>query len=193
MDKKYFLLRSASPFPREELFALLVENEVDARDIEFLSSSSLLFKAEVSFYPRLSRISTYFKLHYPTSQFSILIAHRHSQFEDRLLESAIAYFPYKACYPNEVIMKEIGYDNYSSYGELMDLFRPAYNEKPIYETGVAYLACGLDASLAAKSLFLHRNTFNYRLNQFKEKTGVDLRDFHNAQLFSIYLSLRGKR
>jgi hypothetical protein len=34
------------------------------------------------------------------------------------------------------------------------------------------LRCGLNASLAAETLIIHRNTFNYRLAQFIDKTGL---------------------
>ncbi|MDY0345994.1 MAG: helix-turn-helix domain-containing protein [Bacilli bacterium] len=52
-------------------------------------------------------------------------------------------------------------------------------------TAETFISCGLNASLAAKKLYVHRNTFSYRLNQFIEATNLDIRDFHNAQFFNI--------
>ena len=36
--------------------------------------------------------------------------------------------------------------------------------------------------LIAQKLYLHRNTVNYRLQKFIEQSGLDIRDYHNAQL-----------
>lgn len=52
----------------------------------------------------------------------------------------------------------------------------------------AYLEAGLNASLAAEILYVHRNTFTYRLNQFIEKTNIDVREFHFAMLMAIGLN-----
>lgn len=58
-------------------------------------------------------------------------------------------------------------------------------------TAESFLSCGLNASLAAKKLYVHRNTFSYRLNQFIEATNLDIRDFHNALFFNILTKLSG--
>lgn len=56
-------------------------------------------------------------------------------------------------------------------------------------TAETFVSTGLNASLAAKKLYIHRNTFAYRLNQFIEAINLDIRDYHNAQFFSIVLRL----
>ncbi|MFA7378089.1 MAG: helix-turn-helix domain-containing protein [Bacilli bacterium] len=56
-------------------------------------------------------------------------------------------------------------------------------------TAETFVSTGLNASLAAKKLYIHRNTFSYRLNQFIEATNLDIRDYHNAQFFSLVLRL----
>jgi DNA-binding PucR family transcriptional regulator len=45
----------------------------------------------------------------------------------------------------------------------------------------------MNVSLAAKKLYLHRNTLQYRVDKFIEKTGIDIKHFGNA--VSIYLAL----
>lgn len=54
------------------------------------------------------------------------------------------------------------------------------------QTGLTFILSGLNATLAAKRLYIHRNTFNYRLNKFIEQTSLDIRDFDNALLLYIY-------
>jgi len=45
-----------------------------------------------------------------------------------------------------------------------------------------------NASQAAKRLFMHRNTLNYRLDHFIQKTAIDVRTFRGA--LAIYLLFR---
>lgn len=49
-------------------------------------------------------------------------------------------------------------------------------------TAKAFVSTGLNASRVAQKLYLHRNTVNYRLQKFIEQSGLDIRDYHNAQL-----------
>jgi DNA-binding PucR family transcriptional regulator len=59
-----------------------------------------------------------------------------------------------------------------------------------YLTAKAYINNGLNAQAAARSLYVHRNTFNYRLNKFIIESKLDIRDFWNAIYFLIYIRIR---
>lgn len=50
----------------------------------------------------------------------------------------------------------------------------------LLQTVEVFIECNSNASLAAKQLFVHRNTVQYRLDRFTEKTGLNLKDFHNT-------------
>ncbi|WP_100403675.1 PucR family transcriptional regulator [Bacillus sp. FJAT-42315] len=64
---------------------------------------------------------------------------------------------------------------------------PSFKDEPdLLQTLKVYLESNLNASLTAKKLFIHRNTLQYRLDKFVEKTGVQLKDFNSA--FTIYLA-----
>ncbi|HNY74043.1 MAG: helix-turn-helix domain-containing protein [Bacilli bacterium] len=75
--------------------------------------------------------------------------------------------------------------------ELISLAKRQYAaiSRPLMVTAEMFISCGLNASLAAKKLYVHRNTFAYRLNQFIEATNLDIRDFHNALFFNIFTKL----
>ncbi len=47
----------------------------------------------------------------------------------------------------------------------------------------------LNISTTSKQLYVHRNTLMYRLDKIKKETGLDLRIFHDAVIFQIFLSL----
>ena len=120
-------------------------------------------------------------------QISMLSVHQNTEFEQKLLREAASYFPNRVLFATDIIMKEMSMGDYSSYKLLRRLFSNVPYE--LLNTAGTYLRCGLDACLSAKSLFIHRNTFNYRLAQFICLTGLDIRDYHNALLLELYFQL----
>ncbi|OOM06357.1 PucR family transcriptional regulator [Clostridium saccharobutylicum] len=50
-----------------------------------------------------------------------------------------------------------------------------------------FLYCNLNISIAAKKLYIHRNTLIYRLDKIKKETGFDIRIFNEAMAFYIVL------
>lgn len=62
-------------------------------------------------------------------------------------------------------------------------------DKELLNTAISYINNNMNASLAAKSLYIHRNTFNYRLNKFIEETSLDIRNYNNSlYLLTYFLS-----
>jgi len=121
---------------------------------------------------------------------SVLCCHEDSPFAKKLLKEAVAYFPNQTLFLTDVLMKEMSFGDYTSLPLLSNLFKDVPHELML--TAGTYLRCGLDASLAASKLFIHRNTFNYRLTQFIEKTHLDVRDYHNALLLELYFQLASR-
>jgi DNA-binding PucR family transcriptional regulator len=64
--------------------------------------------------------------------------------------------------------------------------------RELIQTAEAFIASGCKATLAASRLYIHRNTFAYRLNQFIEKTQLDIRDFHHARLFQLWWLIKSR-
>lgn len=52
-----------------------------------------------------------------------------------------------------------------------------------------FLSLDCSVSETAKKLFIHRNTLLYRLDKFKQETGLDVRTFHHALLVHVALLL----
>ena len=53
------------------------------------------------------------------------------------------------------------------------------------ETVRVFFRNDLNITAAAKQLFIHRNTLNYRLDKIRKDTGLDLRAFQDAAVFRI--------
>ena len=108
-------------------------------------------------------------------------------FEESLLPTCLSLFPNESTYLSELILKMTMYGNFSFYGPMLSLFTSIPHELML--TARAYLVSGCNAIKASKILFIHRNTFSYRLNQFIELTNLDIRDYHNATFLELYFAL----
>lgn len=72
---------------------------------------------------------------------------------------------------------------------LSELVIEALEDKEVVRTIRAYFECDLNASLAAKKLFIHRNSLQYRIDKFVEKTGIDIRHFQEAAAVQFIQSI----
>lgn len=64
-------------------------------------------------------------------------------------------------------------------------------EEELLKTIETFISCNLNVSVTAKELYMHRNSLQYRLDKFTEKTGIDIRQFHQA--VTVYLALLGRK
>ncbi len=55
---------------------------------------------------------------------------------------------------------------------------------------VAYLECGLNIAAAARSLYMHRSTLQYRLERLQETQGLDLESTDAAERYRLLASCR---
>ncbi|SFA80219.1 MULTISPECIES: CdaR family transcriptional regulator [unclassified Bacillus (in: firmicutes)] len=67
--------------------------------------------------------------------------------------------------------------------ELLKIFK---DDPEMHITIKTFLENNLNASMTAKHLYIHRNTLQYRLDKFTEKTGIHLKDFHSA--FTVFIA-----
>ncbi|WP_157888196.1 PucR family transcriptional regulator [Bacillus marinisedimentorum] len=84
-----------------------------------------------------------------------------------------------------LVMQQAGKDMKVGFREL--ILNAVEEDENLLETVKAYLESNMNLSLTAKNQFMHRNTVQYRLDKFMEKTGIDLKDFSGA--VTTYLAL----
>ncbi|WP_019240355.1 MULTISPECIES: PucR family transcriptional regulator [Bacillus] len=63
------------------------------------------------------------------------------------------------------------------------------NDTEMIHTIKTYLTLNRNATLTAKQLFIHRNSLQYRIDKFTEKTDLDIKNFHDAMLVYICILL----
>jgi DNA-binding PucR family transcriptional regulator len=61
-----------------------------------------------------------------------------------------------------------------------------HEDSEMFATIKSFLENNLNASLTAKKLYVHRNTLQYRIDKFTDKTGIQLKDFYSA--FTVFLA-----
>lgn len=71
------------------------------------------------------------------------------------------------------------------------ILKDAYNDEELLHTIEIFMHCNLNVSVAAKELYMHRNSLQYRLDKFHEKTGFDVRQFNQA--ITVYLAMLSKK
>jgi hypothetical protein len=68
------------------------------------------------------------------------------------------------------------------------LLGPVLEDKELLHSVNIFLKENLNVSETAKKLFVHRNSMQYRLDKFIEKTGLDIRHFEEA--VKVYLAIQ---
>ncbi len=81
-----------------------------------------------------------------------------------------------------------GFDGESSWykeqllGEMAD-------DKEMIRTIRTYIRLNRNATMAAKELYVHRNSLQYRIDKFIEKTGLDIRNFYDAMIAYLAITI----
>lgn len=75
-----------------------------------------------------------------------------------------------------------------SVAQIKQLFGPVFeDEQELLLSIKVYIENNLNVSLTAKKLFMHRNSLQYRIDKFSERTGIDIRNFQGA--LAAYLAI----
>ena len=70
---------------------------------------------------------------------------------------------------------------------VQEMLGDTLEDTELLRTVKTYIESGSNATLAAKILYIHRNSLQYRIDKFTEKTGLDIKNFHHA--LTTYLVL----
>ncbi|WHY73254.1 PucR family transcriptional regulator [Fictibacillus enclensis] len=55
-----------------------------------------------------------------------------------------------------------------------------FKDRDLIHSIKIFLECNMNLSMAAKKLYIHRNSLQYRVDKFIEKTGIDVKQFKQA-------------
>lgn len=119
----------------------------------------------------------------------------HYQMEKTCFTAAVSHFPDTAVSDLPMVIPYIFLD-----GRLTDkidwytdeLLGEMKDNDEVIHTVKTYIETSSNASLTAKKLYIHRNSLQYRIDRFIEKTGLDIRTFHHALPAYLLLLKLGK-
>ncbi|MBO8428213.1 MAG: helix-turn-helix domain-containing protein [Firmicutes bacterium] len=119
---------------------------------------------------------------------NILITHKVNKYYFELLNDSFKFYKNKIFSLYDLVLY-FNLNNLKNYN--LDIIKE-FNNVPDYliNTMKIYLEANRNALLTSKYLFIHRNTFNQRLEKFIELTSLDIRDFYNANYFLLYLRIK---
>lgn len=181
---KYFFLASKS-FSKKALEVSLSSFDVPFR-INYKDDISGIIESENTLGTLLS--ASLFTIHDDLgTNITLLEAPKECALVTKLLKEALSFFPNQVVFLTDLLLKEWSFGDFSSIPLLSQLFKDVPHE--VLLTAGAFLRSGLNATLTAETLYIHRNTFNYRLRNFIEITGLDIREYHNAMLLEFYFEL----
>ncbi|OGX78421.1 PucR family transcriptional regulator [Exiguobacterium sp. SH31] len=94
-------------------------------------------------------------------------------------------------YPASQLLYHYLLQDHETFATRLQLTEAAYSilDKTSVELLEALFANSLNVSHTAKALFMHRNTLNYRLDRLYELTGYDARQFYDASLLQLIVTL----
>lgn len=154
-------------------------------------------KAELTPIVRTLESDLYVHIHFYLGYFhevNLELKH-HYQMEKTCFTAAITHFPDSAVSDLAMVIPYLFLDGrvtdqidwYTSelLGEMKE------NDEVIH-TVKTYIETSSNASLTAKKLYIHRNSLQYRIDRFIEKTGLDIRTFHHALPAYLLLLKMGK-
>jgi hypothetical protein len=115
---------------------------------------------------------------------TVVITHRWDDVAYQGLNVAVRHNKGSMIYLADALLYERIEGENTLFTSLDKQFEPLSRE--LVQTAEAFITSGCKATFAAARLYIHRNTFAYRLHQFIEKTQLDIRDFHHARLFQLW-------
>ncbi|MCR2821091.1 PucR family transcriptional regulator [Lederbergia panacisoli] len=133
----------------------------------------------------------FFKIHFYIGRFQETNLSLKSLFslEQSMLELSLSEHPEERIFTREKLIPLYLYRLIPhSEGRILfaDVHTLLKDDIELAETIKTYIENQSNATLTAKQLFMHRNSLQYRVDKFIEKTGIDIKSFHGA--FFAYLA-----
>lgn len=176
---KYYYYQSSSLNAHQLLKNFFEENYEGELSQTMINDTIGVFLAEDDFFDVVDNILSLI-IHDFGISLTFLASHEESETALYFLQKACSLCNEKCSYLSDVLFTCIlaGIDT-TPY--LKQQFAHIAHEE--MQCAFMYVSCGMSVMRAAKKLFIHRNTFTYRLQKFINASNLDIREFHNALYF----------
>ena len=184
---RFYLFYSKQNFEKDFLSHIFNELSKNNVEITFIDDFCGFFSSDKDLYLTLDNVIKNINIDL-NIDINVLITHKVKEEYFNILKESFRFYKNKAMSLYELLLT-FNLNGDKSFNKfLLDEF----NNVPSYliETCKMYLEANQNAILTSKSLFIHRNTFNQRLEKFVDLTSLDIRDFYNASYFLLYLKVK---
>lgn len=180
---KYYYFTSPFKLNKSAFDDIIRKSYSQYIEIEYSDDFSGVILADENFFVRLNSIVDILSMDLG-SNFIFLETYKLSTLAEKTLLKLLKDKKYGSFAASLVILQYTLANDF----ELFNILKKEFSsiDKELLNTAFAYLQCNMNASLASKTLYIHRNTFNYRLNKFIEKTSLDIRDYNNSIFLLTY-------
>ncbi|SDO29720.1 PucR family transcriptional regulator [Alkalicoccus daliensis] len=187
-DREGFTEAMEALFPGSHIFlwrsqkeGLLIQEADEEFEVE-IESSSIVDTLAADFFTRPTIFIGSF-IHDPAR------LKAHADWENHLFHEVTLAFPKKHLFHEQELTLYYLLSRFSdkTLSDVSRLIAPVASDTTLLESVRCYLECNMNTSLAAKKMYMHRNTMQYRVDKFIEKTAVDIKQFPNA--VAVYLML----
>ncbi|PYZ98871.1 hypothetical protein CR205_09960 [Alteribacter lacisalsi] len=116
--------------------------------------------------------------------------------EQRMFKAARTYSPSQHVYHEKEVLSHWLLNSLDNETEsiLKEQLEAVRNDHDLLYSVRVYLECNMNTSMAAKKMFVHRNTLQYRVDKFIDKTALDIKQFPNAvAAYLTILALHSKK
>ncbi|WP_379970120.1 PucR family transcriptional regulator [Ectobacillus sp. sgz5001026] len=104
--------------------------------------------------------------------------------EEQIFEQALPFMTKQNIYQLEDVLPYVLISNPQLAQPLLTRVK---QDTELLRTIRTYLECNMNLTLAAKKQYMHRNSVQYRVDKFIEKTGIDIKTFTGA--VTVYIAL----
>ncbi len=179
---KYFLFKSEQPIPSDSFKELIAATYRDRWSLVFRDRHRGYILSDGAFYDALTVLLPLFNTDLGLS-ITVVVSHVLDDLSQQVLEAAHRYYRQSCRHLGEVVLDRLA----SGDRRMLEGVRHQFEGVPreLLLTATAFIESGLNATRASKKLYIHRNTFNYRLQKFIEWTSLDIRDYHHAFYFRL--------
>ncbi|MEG2269800.1 MAG: helix-turn-helix domain-containing protein [Bacilli bacterium] len=181
---KYYYFYSYNKFDRYQFETTLRSSFSSYLDIDYIDDKKGIILSDEFFAARLHTIFNILSSDL-SGRFVFLETFENECISNKALSLLIDENKIGVFYLADLLVK----NNNMELFELLDILFSSLDIELI-NTADAYLECSLSGVEAATELYIHRNTFNYRLNKFIEKTGLDIRDYKYSLIYYLYRFLK---
>lgn len=106
-------------------------------------------------------------------------------FFDKLFIKYLDLFTNQVCTAFEIFVRNI--NNQFVKLDVKEIINKI--EKKDMDTLKAFLSCNCNSLVSANELYLHRNSFNYRMNQLSSNNEIEIRDLNTIMFIKLAITL----